>query len=73
VVEVYLPRNADASLLLKLSNYLEELSLTYQNKKSIHYQTLNAWGRQMEAEGEQIPEEIFNVYRSYTTKVEQGN
>jgi len=70
VVEVYIPKTADASVRVRLSEYLDSMKLDYQEKKSIHYQTLNAWGRSMDSEGEVIPEDIFNVYRSYATKIE---
>jgi hypothetical protein len=69
-VEVYIPKTADASVRVRLSEYLDSMKLDYQEKKSIHYQTLNAWARSMDSEGEMIPEEIFTVYRSYATKIE---
>jgi hypothetical protein len=44
--------------------------IEYELKKSIHYQTLNKWGREMEEEGMVIPEDIFSVYRSTKTIIE---
>jgi len=70
VVEVYIPKTVGNNVLIKLSVTLKEMGLEYQQKKSIHYQTLNSWARNMEKENEEIPEDIFKVYRSWTTKVE---
>jgi hypothetical protein len=49
---------------------LVENDIEYEIKKSIHYQTLNKWGREMEEEGMVIPEDIFTIYRSTKTIIE---
>jgi hypothetical protein len=48
----------EALLVFKAENYDVEIN------KSIHWQTLQKWAREMEEEGYVIPEEIFSVYRS---------
>jgi len=40
--------------------------------KSIHYQTLAKWGREMTEENETIPEDIFKVYKGYKTEIKGG-
>jgi len=37
--------------------------------KSINWQTLNAWGREMEREGMVIPEDLFSIFRSQKTVI----
>ena len=49
---------------------LDKIKVDYEVTKTIHYQTLNKWGREMELEGMVIPEELFNVYRSNKTIIE---
>ena len=49
---------------------LDQIGIKYDIQKTIHYQTLNAWAREIEAEGMVIPENIFNVYRSTKTVIE---
>jgi len=41
-----------------------------QTERTIHHQTLAAWGREMEREGMVIPEDIFSIFRSNKTIIE---
>jgi hypothetical protein len=70
-LDVYLPKGISAAELQELKNYVEALGYNCADTKSIHYQTLLKWGREMEDEGEVIPEEIFKVYRGYKTEIKE--
>ncbi len=65
-VTVSLPRDQVPKLEV-ITSFLNKNNIQYDIKKTIHPQTLNAWGREMENEGMVIPEDIFNVYRSNKT------
>lgn len=69
-VEVFVPKDIDPDKLEKLLEGIKATGLDYTHGKSIHYQTLNRWARDMTAEGEVIPEDIFNVYRGTKTVIE---
>jgi hypothetical protein len=49
---------------------LDNLKIQYLVKKDINYQTLNAWGKEMERENKVIPEDIFSVHRYNITVIE---
>ena len=49
---------------------LNRMGVGYEVSKTIHFQTLNKWGREMESEGMVIPEELFTVWRSNKTIIE---
>jgi len=70
-IEVFVPKNVDPEQLENLKRGIEALEFDYEEGKSIHYQTLNKWSREMESEGEVIPETIFEVYRSSKTVIEE--
>jgi len=52
-----------------LKERIDSLGYAYNDTKSIHYQTLLKWGREMEEEGETIPEDIFKVHRGQKTEI----
>jgi len=68
-LEVHLPRGVPADKVDALKKQIESAGFDCDDTKSIHYQTLAKWGREMEAEGEVIPEDIFEVYRGQKTKI----
>jgi hypothetical protein len=49
---------------------LDKLHVQYLVKKDINWQTLNAWGREMEGNNMVIPEDIFYVNRYNITVIE---
>jgi len=49
--------------------YLEENHFTTIDKQEVHPQTLKAWARERDEKGEEIPEDIFGIYRGTTTKI----
>jgi hypothetical protein len=69
-VEVFVPKDIDKERLEDLKRGIEALDFDYSVNKAIHYQTLNHWAREMNENGEVIPEEIFNVYRGTKTEIE---
>jgi hypothetical protein len=56
--------------LPEIKETLDNLRIEYIVKKDIHYQTLNAWGKEMERNHMVIPEDIFNVFRYNVTVIE---
>jgi hypothetical protein len=67
-IDVQLPKSDEE--VREIECILVENDIEYELKKSIHYQTLNKWGREMEEEGMVIPEDIFTIYRSTKTVIE---
>lgn len=53
----------------ELSSAIEGLGLTYTNKKNVHPSSLSAFVRQRDAAGEDVPDELFNVYRYSEAKI----
>jgi hypothetical protein len=68
-IDVYIPKGTNQSALSELTDRIAQLGYEYSDNKTIHYQTLLKWGREMTEEGEQIPEDIFKVYRGYKTEI----
>lgn len=56
--------------LPEIKETLDKLHIEYIVKKDINYQTLNAWGKEMERNNMVIPENIFNVFRYNITVIE---
>jgi hypothetical protein len=69
-ISITLPKGTQEDNILELEEVIKEYGLDYNRSKSIHYQTLNAWGREMARENKDIPDELFNVYRAVTAVVE---
>jgi len=68
-LEVFLPKSIAKEELGAIEDQIEQLGYEYSITKSIHYQTLNRWARDMNENGEVIPEEIFDVYRATKTVI----
>lgn len=62
--------NITSDHVAEIKQILDEEEIPYNVNKSINWQTLNAWGREMEMEGKVIPEDIFTIYRSNKTVIE---
>lgn len=71
-LDVALPRGIAADELSRLKKSIERFGFDCNDVKSIHFQTLAKWGREMNEEGEQVPTEIFNVYQGYKTEIKGG-
>ena len=69
-ISITLTKGTQEDNILELEEVIKEYGLDYNRSKSIHYQTLNAWGREMARENKDIPDELFNVYRAVTAVVE---
>jgi len=69
-IDVSLPKASEK--LPDIKQALDNLKIDYSIKKTIHYQTLNAWGREMEGNNIVIPEDIFNVYRNNITVIDRS-
>ena len=68
-LEVFVPKNIEENKLEDLKRGIEALDFEYSITKNIHYQTLNRWSREMEENGEIIPTDIFDVYKSSKTVI----
>ena len=68
-LEVPLTRGLEQDQINTLKEQITKQGYVVLETKGIHYQTLAKWGREMQDEGEPIPEEIFNVYRSNKTDI----
>lgn len=68
-LDVYLPKGTQPDDIAKLKRSIERFGFDCNDNKSIHYQTLAKWGREMSEEGEEIPETIFKVFRGYKTEI----
>jgi hypothetical protein len=66
-LEVFLPKSISKEELGAIQDSVEGLGYEYSLTKSIHYQTLNKWSREMEENGEVIPMDLFDVYRGTKT------
>jgi len=69
-IDVSLPKTSDK--LPDIKQALDNLKIDYSIKKTIHYQTLNAWAREMEGQNMVIPEDLFSVYRNNITIIERS-
>ena len=47
----------------ELAKIIEKMGLVCTNKKSVHPSSLSAFVRQRDAAGEDVPSDLFNVYR----------
>jgi hypothetical protein len=54
----------------QIKEALDKLNIPYEVQKTIHYQTLNKWEREMEQEELVIPEEIFSIFRGNKVIIE---
>lgn len=52
-----------------LREKLEELNLPYKNKLNVAPQTLGKFIRERDAEGEPVPDDLFNIYRYKEAKI----
>ena len=68
-LDIHLPKGTSPDVIAQLKQNIEASGYECSENKSIHYQTLLKWGREMDEEGEIIPEEIFTVYRGYRTEI----
>jgi hypothetical protein len=68
-LEVFLPKNVNKEVIGELQDQIEAFGFEYSLTKSIHYQTLNKWSREMEENGEVIPMDLFDVYRGTKTVI----
>ena len=70
-IEIFIPKDVDKKELENLKTGIEALDFDYSENSNIHYQTLNAWARHMDENGEVIPTDIFSVYRSNKTVIKE--
>jgi hypothetical protein len=68
-IEIPLPKGIAQEDLNALKERIDSMGYAFTDSKSIHYQTLNKWAREMTEEGETIPEEIFKVFRGQKTEI----
>jgi hypothetical protein len=66
---IELPKTVDSESYQALTAAIEQQGFKYNDTKVIHPQTLNRWAREMEEEGEVIPEDIFSVFRGKKTEI----
>lgn len=52
-----------------LCKAIEELGLPYVNKKNVHHSTLAAFVKRRDAAGEEVPDDLLNVYRYSEAKI----
>lgn len=71
-LDIHLPKGTSPDVIAQLKQNIEASGYECSENKSIHYQTLLKWGREMDEEGETIPEDIFTVYRGYKTEIKGG-
>ena len=71
-LDIHIPKGTDPNIVAQLKKNIEASGYECSDNKTIHYQTLNKWSREMVAEGETIPEDIFTVYRGYKTEIKGG-
>jgi hypothetical protein len=69
-LDVPLTTGISAGAINKIKVALHNLGYECIENKSIHYQTLNKWAREMEMEGMVIPEELFTIFRSNKTIID---
>jgi len=63
-IAILLPKSTPKELYSKLIGAFHDENIDVEVTKTIHWQTLNKWAREMEEEGYTIPEDIFKVYRA---------
>lgn len=69
-VVVEIPRGPKSSEYVRfITKFIEDSGLIPEDRKSIHWQTLNKWGREMVENGDVIPEELFNVFQGRQAKI----
>jgi|SRR5215469_7049128 len=68
-MQIQLPRGVTNQSLNSILNFIRQQGILPDYKKTINWQTLQKWGREMENEGMVIPETIFNVFRSNKTVI----
>jgi hypothetical protein len=66
---VVIPREDDPKKANPIIAAIKKSGYAIVDKKDIHYQTLNKWGREMDENGEVIPEDVFGVYRGRQAKL----
>ena len=71
-LDIHLPKGTSQENISNLKRSIERFGYEYSENKSIHFQTLNKWAREMEEENETIPENIFKVFRGFKTEIKNG-
>lgn len=66
---VPVPRGDDPERVDRLVNAIKQSGYEVEENKSIHYQTLNKWGREMKENGDIIPTDYFDVYEGRIAKL----
>jgi hypothetical protein len=61
---VAIPKTVPTEVIEEILHTFKEHGYEVDVTKSIHWQTLNKWAREMEEEGYAIPEDLFKVYRA---------
>jgi len=72
--ELHIPlgKGTDPTKMAHLKEIIKVHGFDCIEGKSIHYQTLAKWGREMTEENETSPEDIFKVYKGYKTEIKGG-
>jgi hypothetical protein len=60
-ISVYIPRDEDPTKADPIIAAIQEAGYQVEDIKSIHHSTLSKWGREMNDNGEVVPEELFTV------------
>lgn len=69
--ELHIPlgKGMDPKKIASIKQVINDWGYDCIEGKSIHYQTLAKWGREMTEEGEEIPDDIFKVYKGFKTEI----
>jgi len=71
-LDIHIPKGTSQKDIEDLKQVLDGLVFEYSDNKTIHYQTLARWGREMTEENETIPEDIFKVFKGFKTEIKGG-
>jgi hypothetical protein len=62
-------KKGEGEISAKITKFLNELQVTFEKKRAVHPQTLLAFVKEQIENGENLPQELFNVFPIRTTKI----
>jgi hypothetical protein len=71
-ISAIIPRGEPEANYRKVKEFIAKAGYEAEDKKGVHYQTLNKWAREWSEQGETIPDDIFNVFQGRQARIRKG-
>lgn len=71
-IAAIVPRGEPEQNYAKIKAAIAEAGYESEDKKGVHWQTLNKWAREWVELGESVPEDLFSVFQGRQAKIAKG-